>query len=394
MQITPLYRHAALRLPVLTSLFSDALAVASISVVKDGVTTITTTAAHGVTTGDGIAIAITDAPFPNPIETATKLANGDWALTTAYDHDLTTTPNVNVGEAWDVTTKLAGFDAAAMNGTIQLVSVTDRTTFTVRPSTTVSAITLAGDEVQLRSLEQEIVGWHKVTAATSTTLTFPTPDTVLRNYVVSDALVTRNIRVFGAVNIDTVMEKYVVGDAASTLSNITMFITPRDQVQIRPRARGGITSMSPSDAVHFRVEDGFHVIVLVPAQVSAAGVSALDLAHGDILRAVVRTFNGLSLPRADWPMGNPYPAVLERHGPISHNGATYVHEYVFGAPADITNDDRIQPWEIADIAAAPIGSTSVHRVGAPAFRGVTFTGLTHSVEPGILEASIELDDQA
>jgi hypothetical protein len=391
MQITPLYRHAAMRIPALTALFSDLFDVTEIDVVKDGTTTLTCAAPHGVKIGAAATIAITDAPFPNPIVATERLANGDWILTTEFDHDLTTTPSLDIAEPWDLSADLAGFTDAAMNGALQLVSVPDRFTLIVRPSTSPADITLNGNEVQKRSLEFEMVGWHKVIAATANTLTFPTPATVLRSYTVTTPTVVRNIRIFGAVNLDAVMKHYVRSDAETAAHEITMFIAPLDSTRVRPRARGGVTALGPSQAVHFGVEDGFRVVVLIPSEASTSGVAALDLAQGPILRAILRTFNGLRLPREEFPASAPYSAILEEHGAVRHDGATYVHEYSFSASVDMTDNDRIQPWEAADLAAAAIGATSVTRVGAPAYRELHFTGLRHSSKPGILEALIELD---
>ena len=386
MQITPLYRHAAMRLPALTSLFSDTLAVSEIDVVAAGTTTLTSTG-HGVTVGEYAAIAITDAPAPNPITAAVKVSGtDDWTITTQFDHDLTTTPSLDYANPWDVSAVLAGFTDAEMNGTLQLVSVTDRNTFVVR-TTELASLTLNGNEVQLKSLEFEMVGWHKVQAADANTLTMPTPSTVTRSYTVTSPTVARNIRVMGAVSLSMVMRKYVLGDA--TIDNNTLFICPRESARVSSRTSDTRTRTGATVALNARLEDGFDVYALLPAHASVAGVAPVDLAHGDILRALLRTFNGLNLPRPELGNGNTYGAYLDTHGIVDHHGPTYVHQYSFSANADLSDDDRIKPYEMADLPA--LSSTSVHRVGAPAYRDVAFTGIAINGEPGLLTLDIELD---
>ena len=390
MEITPLYRHAAMRLPAVTGRFSTPLAVTSLAVVKDGLTTVNCTAAHGVTVGASIAIAITDAPYGNPIESATRESNGDWTIETTNDHNLTRTPDPDIAASWDLVARLSGFADSAMNGTLQLVSVSDRFTFTVRPGSSPASITLTGDEIQLANLDFEMVGWHKVTATTATALTFPTPANVLRDYTVDSPTVVKGIRVFGAVDLDTVMMKYVRDDAETVANEITMFLIPQDRTRVRPFSRGNFTGIGPSQAAHYTVEDGFQVIVLIPSGTSA-GVTALDLAQGEILRAIIRTFNGLKIQRAGIPNGKVYDAQLVELGAVPHDWKTYVHSYSFAAHVDMSSDDRIRPHEIADIESAIVGSTSVSPVGAPPYREIEFGGLTHSGEPGILTATVQLD---
>ena len=67
MKITPLVFLAQTRIPALCDAFSDALAVASLTVVAGGVMTLTCSAAHGIAIGDQVTVSITDALTPNPM---------------------------------------------------------------------------------------------------------------------------------------------------------------------------------------------------------------------------------------------------------------------------------------------------------------------------------------
>lgn len=387
MQITPLHTHAVLRVPALTGLFSDSLGISSIDVVADGTTTITTDAAHGVTVSSSIAVSITDAPYPNPITAAVKQSNGDYLITTTNDHDLTTTPNPEIAAAWNTIATLRGFTDSKMNGSLQLISVSDRRNFTVRPSAPVESVTLNGSEEQLVNLEFELVGWHKVTAASATTLTFPTPEFVVRSYTADQITAARNHRIYGLESGELVMRKYVLDDTALNANELVMFVTPRDSVRFRSSLLGDHYAES---AYHPTVEDGFDIIVVFPASASSAGVSPVDLAHGEILRAIMKTFNGLNLPAAtSYPCAKARDAEIISHGRVSHDGSRYVHIYNFGLNVELTKDDRIQPHEVADIVNAT--SDNVWRKGFPAYRDLAVSGLAIQGEPGLLTINLQAD---
>jgi len=386
-QITPLHTHAVLRVPALTGLFSDSLGISSIDVVADGTTTITTDAAHGVTVSSSIAVSITDAPYPNPITAAVKQSNGDYLITTTNDHDLTTTPNPEISAAWNTIATLRGFTDSNMNGSLQLVSVSDRRNFTVRPSAPVESVTLNGSEEQLVNLEFELVGWHKVTAASATTLTFPTPEFVVRSYTADQITAALNHRIYGLESGELVMRKYVLDDTALNANELVMFVTPRDSVRFRSSLLGDHYAQS---AYHPTVEDGFDIIIVFPASASSAGVSPVDLAHGEILRAIMKTFNGLNLPLAtSYPCAKARDAEIISHGRVSHDGSRYVHIYNFGVNVELTKDDRIQPHEVADIVNAT--SDNVWPNGFPAYRDLSVTGISSLGEPGLFTINLQAD---
>ena len=93
MKITPLVFLAQTRIPALCDAFSDALAVASLTVVSGGVMTLTCSAAHGIAIGDQVTVSITDALTPNPITALAHSGAGtDILVTVQYPHNLTFSP--------------------------------------------------------------------------------------------------------------------------------------------------------------------------------------------------------------------------------------------------------------------------------------------------------------
>lgn len=398
MRITPLVLHAARRMPALTSRFSDALNVTSISVVAGGTTTLTCSAAHGVATGQSIAIGITDAMTPNPITAAVINDDDTITFTTQYPHDLTTTPDQDKAKPWNTSVTLSGFGSALIDGVKQLVAAPTRTTFTIIPSGTVASVTIDGGEVLLERLPFELIGYHTVTSATSTTLTMPTPATIARNYTVTSPIVVRNIRIFGSLSIETVMDTFVRPDNTPTpVSKAHLFVCPVEVRTSRSRNARTDAIADLSDGSDYRqvIIDGFEVMAVLPAENSKGAVTAIDLAQGEIFGAVLNTFYGLKMPRPELNSTGSYIAMLESHGAASFDRVNYIHRYRFQAQDVITNDAAIPPYDWPDIAPDDIAS-SLYPIGAPALTTIEIStenpdeGIRRKEYPGALGGDVTL----
>lgn len=394
MRITPLVLHAQRRIPALTSLFADALPVASIAVIAGGTTTLTCSSAHGLALGTSVAVSITDAETPNPITAAIVNADGSVTLTTEFAHDLTTTPDPARADAWNTSAKLDGFGSALIDGTKQLLAAPDRYTLIIQPSGAVGAITLDGGEVLLERLPGELIGYHAATVATTTTLTFATPAAITRDYTVTAPVVVRNMRCFGAATLEAAMRKFVRDDGTAIPANRGwLFVVP---IEVRTsRSRQSKTDMLADigDVTDYRqlLIDGFEVLAVLPAEHSPGGVGPCDKAHGEVLNAVLRTFYGLALPRPELQGAGSYVAILEAHGTARYDGANYMHRYRFQAATYITNADAIAPYDWPDIDPDAI-TAPLYPVGAPAFREVDLNdGITHQGHPGKLTGIFEID---
>lgn len=393
MKILPLVIHAGIHIPRHTALFSDALPASSIAVATGGMVTITCGSPHGVPISTKIALSITDAPVPNVIAAVSVLANGDVRLTTTFDHDLTMGWNDDI-------VKLSGFASSLINGNRQLVSVEDRRTFTMKPGGSVASVTLSGAEKLLEKLEAELVGWHSATAATATTLTFPTSATVARSYAVDGPTIVRNIRVFGALDLDAALAQFTEFSTTPDIDKACMFIMPFSSVKAS-RSSGSrsdlLTELSAGTDYKQMLMDGFEVLVLFPTRKTVAHVKSSDLAHGEVLRAVLRTFFGLKIERSELCSPGTFVASFQEHGgALVKNRAIYGHQYTFSAPAYITNDDAIAPWEwplIDDEALADgVVPDSITPIGAPALRDIDFTAILHDGYPQPLTGKFRIDE--
>ena len=383
MKLTPLVLHAGVMIPRVTDLFSDRLTVASMVVTSGANVVLTTPSPHGLPIGQRMAISITDADTPNGITAATVNGDGNVVLTTAFQHDMTTTPDPEVFTAWSKLAKLAGFTNPDINGNRQIVDTPNPSTVVITPADTVVSITLTGNEVLLERLEGEIVGWHSVTAASATTLTFPTPSFVTRSYTVANPVVCTSIRVYGALDYDMALSHLMIDDASVRLDRPHMFILP---VPVKSRGSGG--DLVAGGQVRMIIDDGFTVLVFIPSHQTAAHVRAIDQAQGPIFTAVLSAFHGLKISRSELMGAGNFLASFESHnGAVTKSRAIYAHEYVFAMPAEMTSCDAISPFDwsaINDTALADYVTGSVASVGAPSFRGLDVAGIIHHGHPSPL----------
>lgn len=413
MRVLPLLLHAGARVPALTTLFSDPFAVTSMAVVQSGTVTLTTPRPHGLPVGSSQALCIVDSAAPNAITSATNAGNGNWTFGLAAEHDLSD-PTVNT---WNLAVNLTGFTNALFNAEVQLVGTPDTQTITVKPSMGVMSVTLTGSEALMERLEDGIIGWHKMTVASPTTLTFPCPAGVARSYTVANPGVVGAPRIAGAVDLQTAISQYERGyvanqsnQDATAIHQAWMFICPAPTVALskdRMAQGDAIAEVTPASDFRQLITDGFTVYVFIPAEDSSGGITCSDLANGEILSAVLRTFHGLVLPRAELFQANTFVALMVEHGGGLgvYNKATYVHGYMFQAPAYLTQWDSIPPFAWSDIRESVMTPPSglgpgtsggvidvtkpVPPIGSVALRGMRLQ-LNHDDAPQPLTATVDL----
>lgn len=357
MKITPLVMLAAMRIPGLTGVFSDTLAVASMVVTEGGDTVITCTGPHGIVVGQQQAMAVVDALTPNAIVDWEVLDNDDVTITVAEPHAMTTTPDVTLLEPNDSFARISGTGVSGLDGTVQLVSVDTPTAFTVRPGGSVTLPgSIPGAAVLLERLERDIIGWHAVTATSATALSFPTPATVQRSYTVDSPQIARNIRVWGAVDLEHALLHWTRADMADLgdVDQAYMFICPSPQSRLsrdRNSRSDAIVEITPGAFVNQLLMDSFELFVALPSEKYGGAIKCVDLCHGQILRAVMQTFNGLKLPYTEFASPNPHLVMMSGHGVARYTKANYVHRYTFDAQVYITEDDTAASIELPDLTA-------------------------------------------
>jgi hypothetical protein len=416
MLITPLASLALLRIPALTTLFSDTLSVSSIAVVASGTSTITCSAPHGIAVGSLAGVCINDALAPNSI-TAWSILDAptaasysalaqakDILITLTYPTVMSTGPEdpnlsaFSAFEPWNAFAILNGTTVSAIEGNAQLVSVPDALHIIVRPSGTVNSLpSVPVNAVLLERLERDVIGWHTMTALTTTQLTFTTPSAVARSYTVANPSVAVNVRCWGAVDMAHALSHYTTGDDGTppTLNRSYLFVCPPRTARIS-RARNTRTDANAEQQYGSFVEqqlmDGFIIYAIFPAVDYGGAVGCMDKANGEVLTAILRTFNLLSLPFSEYSSPNPYLSTITSHGTALYNRANYVHEYVFEATCTLTQGDGIAPDEVPDMAALD-PSGPVQGTGTVPLGNITFDpGVFQKDNPVPLQATINFDD--
>lgn len=394
MKITPLVILGQLRIPAFTDAFGDTIAIASMSVAQGGLITLDCSAPHNVVVGDQVTVSIVDALTPNPITALAHVNAGtanDIQVTVTYPHNLTASSDNHFAQYQGFAT-LAGLGVAGLTGAIQLVApIIDRYNFIVRPF---GAVTLPGSipagSALLEDLEHEIIGWNVATATDETTLTMPTPAAVSRSYTVANPKVVQNVRIMGAVDLGHALGHFTRPDERDqpVPGGCWMFITPVKNARIS-RDRSSVTDAlyegTPYAVMRQTLLDGFEILVIVPTEQQAAAVGAMDRCGGQILRAVLRTFNGIVIPRSEFAGPGRFVASLISHGHAGYSKANYVHRYSVQAAVQITNDDNAYGYELPDLTAIdtaiqngdPVPTTPLLPIGSVPWELLDIDGICH-----------------
>lgn len=383
MKLLPLVVHAQLYLPRWTSMFSDPLAATNMVVVAGGLTTINLAAPHGIAVGQKASISVTDAETPNPIVAANVNGAGNVVVTTQYSHWLSGTPDPKKFRAWSDAAKFGGFTNPVLNGSRQVVSIPAPNQIEFMPGGAVSSISLNGAEKFLDRIEGGLTGWHSAAAASTTTLTFPTPDSVTRSFTVLSPVVVTGIRIAAALNYETALAQLTFSGDGKTITRAYLFILPHPVRTSRSRlSRGdGLADIKPGLDFRMQILDGFTLLAFLPSVGTAAHAKAIDLAQGQLFKAMLRTFNGLNLKRSELACGDSFVALFESHqGASVANRAVYAHEWIFQQQAVLTNEDAIAPWQWAVIDDEALENGEV----PTSIETVTTSPLDQiQVEPGI-----------
>lgn len=386
MQITPLVRHAAMRLPALTDLFSDRLPVSLLDVaVAGGLSRIVCSSPHGLAVGGKTGLCISQMEVPNPVVAVDEIAGKPdfYLVETRYQHDIAKQESVH----------LTGFTDAKLNGQLELEAVRSDFQFEIVAGG-ISPPVLTGQERLLEPLDYGVTGWHVVTAVSETEFEFTSPPAVSHAFQVENPVVLTNIRIWGALTYEGARRAYIRMNENGTPEVLNerpgLFIVPNPLVGMaksRDAGIGIIQEVNSGTDFRARMLDEVDIFAFFPA--TGNDVAVADDVQGPLLAAMLKTFYGLRLPRPHLS-GCPEEhmmMVLNQHRSIEHNGAVYVHGYEFQAPVLIRNEDVIQADEYPDFA--PEGE-SLQPVGSRALRNIRFD--LGKNEPGVpLTAEIVLE---
>lgn len=346
-------------LPQKTTLFSDTVGVSTMS--RSGtIVTVTTSSAHGLSTGDFINIVGASAPV-----SITSLTQTDniAAAETATDHDLTFDRD-------DLTVTISGADQADYNGTHTLLGVSNRLNFTFQISG--DPISPATGTILLEngSFFNGYNGLHEVTVVDPTTFTYVTSMTPPLDATGASILMSKNLRVSGAVDLDSIIDAYTRHDTDKLWS----FVVLNDSVASKSRHidNDATDLIAPGDVFRQRVVQTFTIYVVAPSTTSIAARRERDLME-DVAVAFYGSLLGIKYPGGlcETPFST---LTFVNHGFVQYVKSYYIHQFTFEITEDITEGDTARNFFHV------------------AFRDIDFSFLNLTTDDVIMSACVDLDD--
>lgn len=397
MRITPIVNHACARLPQLTDMFSDVLQ-ADIVAAPGGNTTINCQSAHNQETGSKIAVCVRGAKTRIEISNAeiSGLSSNYALITTTTPHGLVDNATAIGVNSWNAEIELTGFDDPLMNAVQTFVSKINDTAFLIEMPEG-AALDISGTAYLIDDRNDFINGWHPVEVIDETTLQMPTNPALDYATIAENVTVAFNIRAWGAIDFEIIKSKYT-GEQAQ-LRQASIAISPLPTVSIS-KDRGAKTSavaeLNGSTVVRQMMLDGFHVTVVVPTTDTFGALSAIDLCHGELLNAILKTFQGYQAPQPDLTDVQRFSAVLKNHGGFAFDRAFYAHNYEFESPFILNNSDALKGTEqtiggqIESID--PNDVTPAQPIGSVPISDLNFEGIYNGDFDEPLTASVTYED--
>ncbi|MGR3179835.1 MAG: hypothetical protein ACUZ8E_17485 [Candidatus Anammoxibacter sp.] len=327
MKIADVVNQLALVLPNFTDLFGDIQAITSITAAS-GLATVTTTAAHGLITGQ--AVSITGVETRTPIASFIK-SGLNFTYTTLLEHDLT------FGWIDNENIELRGFTDNDWNTSFALKASDNRFDFTVQSAN--ADPVLNGNEFLLEPNRVDGVnGLFSITVTSLTTFTI-SGNFLDGTYTPVNGKIFSNPRIAATVNIDRALDEYT---KQNTL-DFWLFIEPVNVQVSKDRSEfSDATAAIPSGAeIRTRMIDGFTVYIVAPTSAEIAAEKALDICRHDLLLPLMKTLYGFKLDTGVSNVAD-FRITLESHGVSAYERAFLVYGYEFQFVIDLTEDDQFR----------------------------------------------------
>lgn len=394
MRITPLVQHACARIPQLTDVFSDVV-TANIIATPDSTTDINCDAPHGQEIGSKIAVCVRKAKMQIAITNAVFKDNNNVELTFNGPHGLVDNTNSIVNQSYNPTIELMGFVDPLMNGEQEFLYKIDSSCCVIKAPDD-ATLDLSPNAAMLDERNDYFNGWHPVDVIGPNTFRMPT-NAALRSITnASNVSIALNIRACGTLGYDDVKE-YYTGD--QSLRDVTLSIHPIGVVSVskdRGAKSSATSELNNNTVLRQMMLDGFHVVATVPTGETRGALQAIDLCHGEILNAVIKTFQGYRSSLPDLEGVDSYASILKQHGGMSFDRAFYAHEYQFETPYQFNNLNALSATE--QTAAAQIETLdpsevgSAQPIGSVPLSDLQFDGVLNGDLSQPLTASVKYED--
>ena len=312
-------------LPKYTSLLSNSLSVSTI-VVSGGTATVSTSTAHGLSTG---ALAVMANVLTHTEISSVSQDGLVFTFETTNPHDLT------YGWSDHEEVDLSGFTDTDWNDSFELVGVPNRNEFKVRSTNTIP--TLNGNEILLELRDDGVNGRHQVTVTGSQEFTF---SGVEYDATYSGGSVNTGVRVAGSVNLEEAFEQYT----KKNLTALWCFVVMNDVDVSKDRSSysDATSAKTASDNMRLRLIDGFTVTYIKNTTQDMLAVDAVDIFRHDLLLPTLKSVYGARFDTGLSCDGD-FKTVLTGHGAASFNRATFAYTYAFETIMDATDEDAVEP---------------------------------------------------
>ena len=358
-------------LPLFTSDFSTTLAVSSL-VVSSNVATVTTAAAHSLTTND--IVVVKNAITPNPITSLTRVGTVATAVT-ANNHGLT-----KQTRGQQLVT-ISGANEADYNGSKDLIDILkgSSTSFTYKvannPTTPATGSPIL-EEFFLNSDEDggfsSINGAHQIIVIGTTTFTYVTnivPDVT----AIGTIEVEKSMRISGAVSLERAVEGYT----RQSLDELYGFVVLEDRTANKDRNINIDSSSSKSAGADSRqiVISPFTFYVIVPTSNQLSARAARDKME-DLMSPLFQSVVGVRFA-AGLSFNDLAETTFLEHGFQDYVNAYYIHRFSFETVFDITFNDTAKSHQICSVFRCIDFSPAANSASADTELATAVIDLTH-----------------
>lgn len=331
-------------LPLYTADFSDLITISSLS--KSGSTiTAVTSSAHGLATGDYITIK----GAKNPIAITAITRVGEIATaTTSIDHKLSD-PSLYSKTVLPLYVTLSGVTPSGYNGTFELLTVANSTTFTFKIITSPTTPATVGGFLLLSDFDG--YNGHKQVTVTNTT-TFTYSSTANLQSPAQGTIQMSNASRVGWVGTTDEIVKFYTENSASILKTYVFVWVGAESVYKNETTASDISSaQNTNESFFYQTQQDFSLFVIIPRKAQNTAGIAADVARTykqPILKALAN-YAFESVLTEEQYQGTIYVG----SEPDENLGAFYSHRFDFMAKGYIQNEDTADfnngvPLELID----------------------------------------------
>jgi len=328
-------------LPFYTDYFSEKVLTVSSLSISGTTATATTSIAHGLTTGERVAIKEADTVIG--IDSLTFTANAGISAT-GGTVTVTTTTNHNFTEGFGQSVTIADATEADYNGTFSVVATPNRRTITYTITTNPTSPVTGTPVVEYRYPVNTggYNGLYEITVVDATTFTYTVTQTGLTANARGAIKALNGLRISGAVS----QERAIGAYTSQGLNTLWGFVILGDTTTSKDRhvSSDAQNTYGPGDVFRSRVIIPFSLLVMTPSINDIAGRKARDLMED----VKVPLFKSLLRARLTTVLSSNEVYATTYNGDffLGYVDAYYTHQFQFETVADIVEEDTLDYYDV------------------------------------------------